>query len=105
MIGVITRASEFDAVHAVLIQAGLDVGDVLKDGLSKPITVLTPAQAKGLEFDHVIVVDPALMAGEGEEWAYVYIALTRATRTLTVLQHHPEAVRTAPNAGDRARSG
>jgi (p)ppGpp synthase/HD superfamily hydrolase len=53
--------------------------------------VLSADQAKGLEFDHMVVVEPAVIAGKEEDWALVYIALTRATRTLSVLYSTPEA--------------
>jgi hypothetical protein len=68
-----------------LIDAGVPVGDVRVDGLERQVTVLTAQQAKGLEFDNVVVVEPVAIAGEDETWAYVYIALTRATRSLSVL--------------------
>jgi hypothetical protein len=94
--GVIVAPDELDAVRAVLTQAGIVVGDVLTDGLSRQVTVLTAAQAKGLEFDHVLVIEPAQIAGAEEEWAFVYIALTRATRTLTVIHSTPKPFELPP---------
>ncbi|MDE3190175.1 MAG: AAA family ATPase [Acidobacteriota bacterium] len=49
--------------------------------------VLTPPQAKGLEFDHVVVVEPALIVEEGGERGLreLYVALTRPTKTLVVV--------------------
>ncbi len=44
------------------------------------VPVLTPREAKGLEFDHVVVVEPALMPPRD-----LYVALTRPTKTLVVL--------------------
>ncbi|HET7647004.1 MAG TPA: hypothetical protein VFK17_00450 [Gaiellaceae bacterium] len=44
------------------------------------VPVLTPREAKGLEFDHVVVVEPAAI-----ESRHLYVALTRPTKTLTVL--------------------
>ena len=44
------------------------------------VPVLTPRQAKGLEFDHVVVVEPALI-----DLRELYVALTRPTKTLAVL--------------------
>jgi DNA helicase IV len=44
------------------------------------VPVLTPREAKGLEFDHVVVVEPALV-----ELRELYVALSRPTKTLTVL--------------------
>ena len=89
-VGIIAPASELERLRSLLTDAGIRPGDVLTDGLGRQVTVLSAVQAKGLEFDHVIVVDPAGVAGKGEDWAHVYIALTRATRTLSVLYSTPE---------------
>ena len=89
-VGVISPEAELDRVRALLTEGGVTAGDVLADGLARQVTVLSAAQAKGLEFDHVVVVDPAGIAGRDADWAYVYIALTRATRTLSVIYTTPE---------------
>jgi DNA helicase IV len=48
--------------------------------------VLTPTEAKGLEFDAVLVVDPAGIVEEGVRGANdLYVALTRATHSLGVV--------------------
>jgi DNA helicase IV len=58
-----------------LVDAAL--GDAhLYDG----VPLLTPRQAKGLEFDHVVVVEPALI-----DLRELYVALSRPTKTLVVL--------------------
>jgi DNA helicase IV len=52
------------------------------------IPVLTPREAKGMEFDHVIVVEPALIveeAVEGQGLRELYVALTRPTTTLVLV--------------------
>jgi DNA helicase IV len=54
------------------------------------VPVLTPRQAKGLEFDHVVVVEPAAIAEDGEQGLReLYVALTRPTRTLVVVHARP----------------
>ena len=56
------------------------------------IAVLTPRESKGLEFDHVIVVEPALIveeAVEGQGLRELYVALTRSTTTLVVVHARP----------------
>ena len=56
------------------------------------IAVLTPQEAKGMEFDHVIVVEPAAIvddAAEGQGLRELYVALTRPTKTLTVVHERP----------------
>ncbi|GII82075.1 DNA helicase [Sphaerisporangium siamense] len=56
------------------------------DALEAPVAVLTVAQAKGLEFDAVIVVEPARILAESRRGAGdLYVALTRATQRLGVL--------------------
>ena len=59
------------------------------------VPVLTPREAKGLEFDHVIVVEPALVAAREQGLRELYVALTRPTKTLVVLHARPlpEALR------------
>ncbi|MFD2351957.1 ATP-binding domain-containing protein [Nonomuraea ferruginea] len=53
--------------------------------LDAPVTVLTVTRAKGLEFDAVIVADPAAILAQSPNGAQdLYVAITRATRRLTV---------------------
>jgi DNA helicase IV len=54
--------------------------------------VLTAREAKGMEFDHVIVVEPAQIveeAVEGQGLRELYVALTRPTTTLVVVHSRP----------------
>jgi DNA helicase IV len=56
------------------------------------IAVLTPREAKGMEFDHVIVVEPALIVEEavaGQGLRELYVALTRPTQRLVVVHARP----------------
>jgi DNA helicase IV len=56
--------------------------------LDAPVTVLTVAQAKGLEFDAVLLVDPAAIVAESPRGlSDLYVALTRTTHRLTIV--HP----------------
>lgn len=49
------------------------------------VTVLTVEDAKGLEFDHVVVVEPARLVAEATHGLRaLYIAITRATQTVVV---------------------
>ncbi|GAB7048162.1 HelD family protein [Catenuloplanes indicus] len=64
------------------------------DGLSLPssprLTVLPAALAKGLEFDHVIVVEPAdIVAAESRGLNRLYVVLTRAVSRLDVIHSRP----------------
>ena len=54
--------------------------------LERPVVVLTVRQAKGLEFDSVLVADPGLMLTESPRGlGDLYVALTRATQRAGVV--------------------
>ena len=56
--------------------------------LDAPVAVLTPEQSKGLEFDSVIIVDPAgIEQASPRGRADLYVALTRTTRRLGLVSH------------------
>ncbi|HZM81285.1 MAG TPA: ATP-binding domain-containing protein [Candidatus Limnocylindrales bacterium] len=56
--------------------------------LEAAVSVLTVRQAKGLEFDSVIVVDPErIVAASPRGLNDLYVALTRATQRLGILSH------------------
>jgi DNA helicase IV len=56
------------------------------ESLDSPAALLTVSQAKGLEFDRVIVADPAGILDQSENGAHdLYVAITRATHRLTVI--------------------
>jgi hypothetical protein len=58
--------------------------------LDAPVAVLTVAEAKGLEFDAVVVVEPGAILGESPRGASdLYVALTRTTRRLGVVHTGP----------------
>jgi DNA helicase IV len=83
--------AEQDGLLAVIVPralAGWLPQDELFDEISVP--VLTPRQAKGLEFDHVVVVEPAAVADDGDRGLReLYVALTRPTKTLVVVHARP----------------
>jgi DNA helicase IV len=54
--------------------------------LTSPVVVLTVRQAKGLEFDCVLIADPALILAESPRGLNdLYVALTRATQRVGVV--------------------
>ena len=56
------------------------------DDLDAQVVVLAVTDAKGLEFDSVLVVDPAGILAESPRGASdLYVALTRATQRLGVV--------------------
>ncbi|HEX7627150.1 MAG TPA: 3'-5' exonuclease [Gaiellaceae bacterium] len=74
------RLTGTDGLIALIVPEEL-VDDALAAApLYESVPLLTPRQAKGLEFDHVVVVEPALI-----ELRELYVALTRPTKTLVVV--------------------
>ncbi|MBN6036553.1 ATP-binding domain-containing protein [Amycolatopsis sp. 195334CR] len=58
--------------------------------LTEPVVLLTPGEAKGLEFDAVLIVDPAAILAAGPLGHNdLYVAMTRATRRLGVVHPGP----------------
>jgi len=58
--------------------------------LTSPVVVLTVKQAKGLEFDCVLIADPAgLLAESRRGMNDLYVALTRATQQVGVVHAGP----------------
>jgi DNA helicase IV len=65
-------------------------GPALDADLERPVVVLTVRQAKGLEFDSVVVADPALILAESAHGlGDLYVALTRATQRAGVVHPGP----------------
>jgi DNA helicase IV len=80
-------------LHAAITESLADLGAVADaaEALDAPIGVLAPTDAKGLEFDHVIVVEPSrLVTPDSAGLRLLYVTLTRATQTLTVI--HADAL-------------
>jgi len=85
------RQAEFlAAVRVPLPEASADAGP------GHRVTVLTVREAKGLEFDAVLLVEPAEIVGQSKRgWGDLYVGLTRSTQRLGVLhaQDLPSGVR------------
>ncbi|MEO6886619.1 MAG: AAA family ATPase [Jatrophihabitantaceae bacterium] len=99
-IAVITPRSAHATVAAT-VRAALPDGIVTadSDALSLPVSVLTVAGCKGLEFDTVIVLEPAAIIAESARGLNdLYVALTRPTQRLHVLHalDLPAGMGTAP---------
>ncbi|WP_245930372.1 HelD family protein [Allonocardiopsis opalescens] len=84
-LAVITSAALRPAAAAALPGAAAGAGP---DALDAPVALLTTVEAKGLEFDAVVVLDPAGILAESPKGGQdLYVAITRAMRRLTVV--HP----------------
>jgi DNA helicase IV len=77
-----------DDLVARLADRGAVAGSA--DAIDAPVAVVDASDAKGLEFDHVIVVEPSrLVTPDASGLRLLYTALTRATQTLTVAHAAP----------------
>ena len=97
-VAVIATASMIDELSSALTGAGLPFGEASLQGLESPITLVAVEDVKGLEFDSVIVVEPALIVAHAPQGLRsLYVALTRPTRRLSVVHSLPlpEALATA----------
>ncbi|MEV3988954.1 UvrD-helicase domain-containing protein [Streptomyces sp. NPDC049837] len=73
--------------HAALAAALPDAAHGPDPDLTRPVVLLEPRQAKGLEFDTVIVADPdAIRSGGPHGVNDLYVALTRATQRLGIVR-------------------
>ena len=90
-VGVVAPEPLLDAIGQALGAANIAFADGRRaTGLGHAVTVIPPESAKGLEFDAVVVVEPSAIATVGEHGLrLLYIALTRAVRTLTVIHAEP----------------
>jgi DNA helicase IV len=87
---VIAADDQVPSLSGILERAGLAHAVLNGETESQPLTVVPVTLAKGLEFDHVIVVEPARIAlGEARGLHRLYVALTRAVSRLTVLHAEP----------------
>jgi DNA helicase IV len=86
---VIAADDQVPALHRMLGAAG--VGHQVLDGANadERLTLVPVGLAKGLEFDDVIVVEPARIAAQPRGLHRLYVALTRAVSRLTVLHAEP----------------
>jgi DNA helicase IV len=86
-IGVVCADAAVAEVVGLLADAGVPAAALTDDGEEAARVAVVPATlAKGLEFDAVVVVDPAaIVAAEPRGLHRLYVVLTRAVSTLVVL--------------------
>jgi len=83
------RLAAEDGLVALIVPDELVEPALAHESAFDSIPLLTPREAKGLEFDHVIVVEPALVAAHDRGLRELYVALTRPTTTLVVVYARP----------------
>jgi hypothetical protein len=90
------------------LRIAIGVPDTGPAALDQPLAVYSVDGAKGLEFDGVVVVEPAAIAGERRHGLRaLYVALTRTTRRLHIVhaQPLPGGLAEAPNRRGRRPGG
>ncbi len=86
-LAVIVAQDEVERVAAAVLARFGDAAARGASGLTRPIAVLTGFEAKGLEFDAVVLADPAALAAESPRGAAsLYVAMTRPTQRLTLVE-------------------
>ena len=85
-----------DALRA----AGVRFGEPDRTGLDETVTLVAVEMVKGLEFDSVVVIEPARLARESAQgMRALFVALTRPTRRLTVVHGEPLPEPLGPSTG------
>ena len=84
----IVASSDRPGLTAVI--ADHDTANELADLADETVSVLTVREAKGLEFDHVVIAEPQSVLDESPHGMNdLYVALTRATQRLAVVHSRP----------------
>ncbi|GAA4228253.1 DNA helicase IV [Streptosporangium album] len=88
-IAVIAADAAVETFAAALWNEGITIAEAGETSGAR-VSVVPATMAKGLEYDHVVVAEPADIAGAEERGLNrLYVALTRAVSRLDVLHHRP----------------
>ncbi|MFC4021034.1 HelD family protein [Micromonospora sp. GCM10011542] len=89
-VGVIAADDAVDGLRAALGAAGVATATADDVAAAARVTVVPATLVKGLEYDHVVVVEPAaIVAAEPRGLHRLYVVLTRAVSRLSVLHAEP----------------
>ncbi len=90
-VAIIATPETADLIQLPLTEAlGRDIVGRGAVGLRRPVALVTPQDAKGLEFDAVIVVEPADIVADSPRGAgALYVAMTRPTQRLVLVAAKP----------------
>lgn len=106
-VGVVVSEAQMTSVRAAFRAAGLKFSESTDGGLSQGINLVSPEESKGLEFDAVIVVEPASILELAQGDKLLYVALTRTVHHLDIIlraDRVPEMLAgfVAPRSAERA---
>ncbi|MFY1635615.1 HelD family protein [Solwaraspora sp. WMMB335] len=89
-VGVIGADAALGAVRDALVAAGVPVAGAAPADPATRVAVVAASEVKGLEYDHVVVVEPArIVAAEPRGLHRLYVVLTRAVSRLVVVHAEP----------------
>nr|WP_234308073.1 AAA family ATPase [Streptomyces sp. NBRC 110035] len=89
-VAVIAADDAVVATSAALRRAGIETATAEEVGTAARVTVLPATVVKGLEYDHVVVVEPAaIVESEPRGLHRLYVVVTRAVSRLDVLHTRP----------------
>ncbi|MEV6998488.1 AAA family ATPase [Streptomyces sp. NPDC093982] len=87
-VGVVAADADAGRVREALGAAGIEAGGA--DELGARVTVVPASVVKGLEYDHVVAVEPAaIVAAEERGLQRLYVVVTRAVAGLEVVHGRP----------------
>jgi DNA helicase IV len=89
-VAVIAPESAVDGLAEAFAAAGVDYGRAVRHGLEAQVTLVPVGLVKGLEVDAAVVVEPAAIVDEEPQgMRALYVALTRATKRLSIVHAGP----------------
>lgn len=85
-VGVVCPASLREELLSGLNSQKVAFSDASRGGIGSSINIVSPAEAKGLEFDAVVVLEPERIVSEHDRGLrMLYVAFTRTTQFLAVV--------------------
>jgi DNA helicase IV len=87
-VGIVAADADLPRVRAALEAAGITAAE--PDALGARVSLVPARLVKGLEYDHVVAVEPAAIAEAEERGLHrLYVVLTRAVSRLEVVRSRP----------------
>jgi DNA helicase IV len=86
LVGLVVPLGAVQAEIAAVARGDQRIGRLDEHGITRPVTIVGAASAKGLEFDAVVVVEPTGIAGDDRRGLrLLYVALTRPIQQLVIV--------------------
>jgi DNA helicase IV len=91
-VGVIVPETLVSEVRSAFDKNEMPFAEASRGELGTAVDLLVPQLVKGLEFDHVVLVEPVAILRESpaqDPLRELFVALTRSTKTLSILHSEP----------------